>query len=51
MNFECYLLSVRIYTVSLDSADKMLLANFGISAILSGLVLTAAVWYKKPKTD
>ncbi|XP_053673236.1 solute carrier family 66 member 3 [Anopheles nili] len=43
--------STRIYTIMLDSGDKMLLANFGISTLLSTLVLLAAWYYKKPKKD
>lgn len=43
--------STRIYTILLDSADKMLLANFGISTILSASVLLAAWYYKKPKQE
>ncbi|XP_065076022.1 solute carrier family 66 member 3-like [Ochlerotatus camptorhynchus] len=43
--------STRIYTILLDSADKMLLANFGISTILSTSVLLAAWYYKKPKQE
>uniref|UniRef100_A0AAG5D735 Solute carrier family 66 member 3 n=1 Tax=Anopheles atroparvus TaxID=41427 RepID=A0AAG5D735_ANOAO len=43
--------STRIYTILLDSGDKMLLANFGISTILSSSVLLAAWYYKKPKKD
>ncbi|XP_055629665.1 solute carrier family 66 member 3 [Toxorhynchites rutilus septentrionalis] len=43
--------STRIYTILLDSADKMLLANFGISTILSSSVFLAAWYYKKPKQE
>lgn len=43
--------STRIYTIMLDSGDKMLLANFGISTFLSSAVLLAAWYYKKPKKD
>lgn len=43
--------STRIYTILLDSGDKMLLANFGISTILSSSVLLAAWYYKKPKQE
>ncbi|XP_053666607.1 solute carrier family 66 member 3 [Anopheles marshallii] len=43
--------STRIYTIMLDSGDKMLLANFGISTVLSSSVLLAAWYYKKPKKD
>lgn len=43
--------STRIYTILLDSGDKMLLANFGISTVLSTSVLLAAWYYKKPKQE
>ncbi|XP_058831330.1 solute carrier family 66 member 3 [Topomyia yanbarensis] len=43
--------STRIYTILLDSGDKMLLANFGISSVLSASVLLAAWYYKKPKQE
>ncbi|XP_055531519.1 solute carrier family 66 member 3 [Wyeomyia smithii] len=43
--------STRIYTILLDSGDRMLLANFGISTILSSSVLLAAWYYKKPKQE
>lgn len=43
--------STRIYTILLDSGDKMLLANFGISTILSTSVFLAAWVYKKPKQE
>lgn len=43
--------STRIYTILLDSADRMLLANFGISTILSSSVFLAAWYYKKPKQE
>ncbi|KAG4071047.1 hypothetical protein HA402_001484 [Bradysia odoriphaga] len=39
----------RIYTVMVDSADRMLLANFSISFLLSGSIYLAAFYYKKPK--
>lgn len=40
----------RIYTIYFDSGDVMLLANFGISTILSSAVMAAAWFYKsKPK--
>ncbi|KAG5677825.1 hypothetical protein PVAND_007549 [Polypedilum vanderplanki] len=41
--------ATRIYTILLDSADIMLLANFIISTALSSAVLTAVIYYKKPK--
>lgn len=37
----------RVYTVMVDSADRMLLANFSISFLLSGSVYLAAYYYKK----
>lgn len=40
----------RIYTVMVDSADRMLLANFSISFLLSGSIYLAAFYYKKPKS-
>lgn len=43
--------STRIYTILLDSGDKMLLANFGISTVLSSSVFLAAWYYKKPKQE
>ncbi|XP_050097717.1 solute carrier family 66 member 3 [Anopheles aquasalis] len=43
--------STRIYTIMLDSGDRMLLANFGVSTILSSSVLLAAWYYKKPKKE
>ncbi|XP_058066651.1 solute carrier family 66 member 3 [Anopheles bellator] len=43
--------STRIYTIMLDSGDKMLLSNFGISTFLSSAVLLAAWYYKKPKKE
>lgn len=43
--------STRIYTILLDSGDKMLLANFGISTVLSTSVFLAAWVYKKPKQE
>lgn len=43
--------STRIYTILLDSADRMLLANFGISTVLSTSVFLAAWYYKKPKQE
>lgn len=43
--------STRIYTILLDSGDKMLLANFGISTVLSTSVFLAAWYYKKPKQE
>ncbi|XP_058459487.1 solute carrier family 66 member 3 [Malaya genurostris] len=43
--------STRIYTILLDSGDKMLLTNFGISTFLSSSVLLAAWYYKKPKQE
>lgn len=39
----------RIYTVMVDSGDRMLLANFTISFLLSGSIYLAAFYYKKPK--
>lgn len=39
----------RIYTIILDSFDKMLLANFIISTLLSAAVWVAAFFYKKVK--
>uniref|UniRef100_U5EXY8 Solute carrier family 66 member 3 n=1 Tax=Corethrella appendiculata TaxID=1370023 RepID=U5EXY8_9DIPT len=41
----------RIYTILIDSGDKVLLSNFAISTVLSSLVLFAAWFYKKPKTN
>lgn len=43
------LFAARIYTVYVDSADTMLLANFTISFILSAAVYLAAFYYKKHK--
>lgn len=40
----------RVYTVLVQSADPMLLANFMISVLLSSSVFVAAYIYKKPKT-
>ncbi|XP_055910648.1 solute carrier family 66 member 3 [Eupeodes corollae] len=40
----------RVYTVFVQSADPMLLANFMISVFLSSSVFVAAYVYKKPKT-
>ncbi|XP_055843359.1 solute carrier family 66 member 3 [Episyrphus balteatus] len=40
----------RVYTVLVQSADPMLLANFMISVFLSSSVFVAAYIYKKPKT-
>lgn len=40
----------RVYTVFVQSADPMLLANFMISVLLSSSVFLAAYIYKKPKT-
>lgn len=39
----------RIYTIMLDSFDKMLLANFIISTLLSSAVYGVAFYYKKVK--
>ncbi|EDW85363.2 uncharacterized protein Dwil_GK10552 [Drosophila willistoni] len=39
----------RIYTVYVQSFDKMLLTNFFISTLLSASVFVAASIYKKPK--
>lgn len=49
--FRIRLFSARIYTVSVESGDSMLLANFTISFALSSAVLAAAYYYKhdKPK--
>jgi hypothetical protein len=41
--------ATRIYTIMLDSFDKMLLANFTVSTVLSSAVWFAAYFYKKPK--
>ncbi|XP_055611372.1 solute carrier family 66 member 3 [Uranotaenia lowii] len=43
--------ATRIYTIMLDSADKMLLANFSISTLLSSSIFAAAWYYKKPKKE
>lgn len=39
----------RVYTVYVQSADPMLLANFMISVVLSSSVFVTAYIYKKPK--
>ena len=41
--------SDRIYTVAVESGDKMLLANFIISFSASSAVFVAAYYYKEPK--
>lgn len=42
-------LVARIYTISVESMDVMLLGNFGISFLLSSSVLVAAKYYRKEK--
>jgi hypothetical protein len=47
--FMTILFLARIYTILIDSGDKMLLANFSISTFAALSVFVAAWYYKKPK--
>ncbi|KAJ8953181.1 hypothetical protein NQ318_003217 [Aromia moschata] len=47
----CYVLSARVFTISVESADLTLLLNFSVNTVLSTSVMIAAYVYKHPKTD
>lgn len=46
---DLFVVSARIYTILIDSADVMLLTNFIVSTALSSAVFAAVLYYKKPE--
>lgn len=47
MNLFYVLFSARIYTILMDSGDKMLLTNFCLNTSLSISILFASVYFKQ----
>ncbi|VVC39384.1 Hypothetical protein CINCED_3A023554 [Cinara cedri] len=48
---SAYTNGARIYTIMMDSADKMLLTNFCLNTSLSTSIVLASVYYKQKQTS